>query len=281
MKALIRVTTYKIAVIVSGCMHLVNDPIPFTGYRIQRTWESGLNNYWYDSYKPPGQNCRIDYRPKTRNKPLTLIDLSSVFLLFGLGIALSVLAFLIERIVATWKQHNQPEIPFWNPLPVPLPKSTLIGQQETQLSREKPRHCSQLYRCPQPNNHDPFPKSRNCLLAVSRSMIEIRQQWFASNEKNRTNVTVSVSSHTHTHTHKRAWCFHFNLSTIKTNFEEYNLLFNVDILKDVWRVHKFSFGRHRKSIDVLIFASKSVDRCWFERDFNHVNLRKSNGTSQH
>ena len=93
---------------------------------------------------------------------------------------------------------------------------------------------------------------------------------------------LSLFTHTHTHTHKRAWCFHFNLSTIKTNFEEYNLLFNVDILKDVWRVHKFSFGRHRKSIDVLISllkASIAVDSnvisimLTYENQTEHLSIK--------
>ncbi len=76
-------------------------------FRIQTTWETGLNSYWYKSYRPVREVCRTQDRVLPQNTSLKLEDLSSAFLLLGVGLGLSVLAFLVELTVAARRRRLQ------------------------------------------------------------------------------------------------------------------------------------------------------------------------------
>ena len=62
--------------------------------------DTGLAKYWLQNYQPSPKGCLLqDYK---KNVPairiLTLKDLSSAFVFLLLGCAISLLAFLIEKI---------------------------------------------------------------------------------------------------------------------------------------------------------------------------------------
>ncbi len=50
------------------------------------------------SYFPSTQKCRTDVPPETKTRVLTLLDLAPAFLIFGIGLSISLIAFLIEII---------------------------------------------------------------------------------------------------------------------------------------------------------------------------------------
>lgn len=50
------------------------------------------------SYFPSTQKCRTDVPPETKTRVLTLLDLAPAFLIFGIGLSISFIAFLIEII---------------------------------------------------------------------------------------------------------------------------------------------------------------------------------------
>ena len=54
---------------------------------------------------------RIDHPTLT---PISLYDLSSAFIVFAIGISLSVLAFLVVKFFAMWKFHTRQVIEVWN-----------------------------------------------------------------------------------------------------------------------------------------------------------------------
>ena len=68
--------------------------------RLQYTWETGLNDHWYKSYMPTGENCRTDQLRRMRNVSLKLADLSSAFFVWGIGIGVTVVVFIVEHAVA-------------------------------------------------------------------------------------------------------------------------------------------------------------------------------------
>lgn len=68
-------------------------------------WESGTLNQIYKSHHPPPSKCRVDYRPRASNAPLTLLDLSSAFVLWGVGLSLSIIVFAVERVMSAKKRQ--------------------------------------------------------------------------------------------------------------------------------------------------------------------------------
>ena len=73
--------------------------------RLYAWWESGLVDYWLKMYQPGLSKCSLDkYKDATaKHRPLSKIDLFGSFLLLLLGISISFLVFLVERIVALAK----------------------------------------------------------------------------------------------------------------------------------------------------------------------------------
>ena len=74
--------------------------------RLQYTWETGLNDHWYKSYMPRGENCRTDRRPQPRNVSLKLEHLAGAFLLWGLLASASVLVYLLEHLLAARRRRR-------------------------------------------------------------------------------------------------------------------------------------------------------------------------------
>ncbi|KAK4016112.1 hypothetical protein OUZ56_031070 [Daphnia magna] len=74
-------------------------------YDIQYLWENGLLPYWLKKYTPNVDKCMVGtIKPHGRMTPFTLDDLSSAFALFGIGISLSFLTFVLEMI--TGENHT-------------------------------------------------------------------------------------------------------------------------------------------------------------------------------
>ncbi|KAI9556332.1 hypothetical protein GHT06_018906 [Daphnia sinensis] len=107
--------------------HLFPDQIAFAlaksspltkAFNYEVTWlrQLGLLNHWINSYLPRPYQCSAplsSFRP-TPNERLTLNYLSSAFLLYGVGISVSVLAFVLELIFAWWKRRANKVMPFNN-----------------------------------------------------------------------------------------------------------------------------------------------------------------------
>ena len=78
-------------------------------FRLQRIWENGMldkifaKHTMYSSVNKCSQR-RIDHPTLT---PISLYDLSSAFIVFAIGISLSVLAFLVVKFFAMWKFHTR------------------------------------------------------------------------------------------------------------------------------------------------------------------------------
>ena len=64
--------------------------------------QSGLLQYWREQYTPKSNRCfaqLITLRPDTNNEKLTLDFLSSSFLLYGIGVTISMFTFIIESVL--------------------------------------------------------------------------------------------------------------------------------------------------------------------------------------
>ena len=63
---------------------------------ILRMWASGTVSYMMREHFPVATKCRTDSPPETYIRTLTLTDLAAAFLILGIGLSLSILAFAIE-----------------------------------------------------------------------------------------------------------------------------------------------------------------------------------------
>lgn len=79
--------------------------IPWIRFRsLQYLWENGLLNYWLKQYSPNVDRCFIDsIKPRGKMTSITLVDLSSAFLLYAIGLGFAVVAFILERLLALVK----------------------------------------------------------------------------------------------------------------------------------------------------------------------------------
>ena len=61
----------------------------------------GLVNYWMDHFSAPPNRCSVPLssKPSKKEEKLTLNYLLSAFLLYGVGICASILAFILECIL--------------------------------------------------------------------------------------------------------------------------------------------------------------------------------------
>ncbi|XP_057376140.1 ionotropic receptor 93a-like [Daphnia carinata] len=100
------------------CRLTSSDPIPYIrtysmglpkgsqhnsiiNHDLQYLQESGLLDHWLKQYTPNVDKCMVGKsKPHERVVPFTLLDLSSAFLLLGIGIGLCLFAFLLELIVS-------------------------------------------------------------------------------------------------------------------------------------------------------------------------------------
>ena len=64
-------------------------------------WASGLMRFWVNTQPtiPKADQCFADSKPRvSRLVPIQLSDLTSAFLILGIGIALATLSFVLELI---------------------------------------------------------------------------------------------------------------------------------------------------------------------------------------
>lgn len=69
--------------------------------RLMDLWESGLMRFWVNSQPtiPKADQCFADSKPRiSRLVPIQLSDLTSAFLILGIGIGLATLSFVSELI---------------------------------------------------------------------------------------------------------------------------------------------------------------------------------------
>ncbi len=67
-----------------------------------RAKNAGLTDLWQKWSLPNIDKCKLDKnKDEGKVKPITLVELSSAFLVLGVGLLLSVLAFLIECLMAS------------------------------------------------------------------------------------------------------------------------------------------------------------------------------------
>jgi hypothetical protein len=78
-------------------------------HSLQYLQESGLLAYWIKQYTPDVDKCKVDksIKPSEKNTSLTLVDISSAFLLFAIGVALSLLVFLFEIIASSKEKKSK------------------------------------------------------------------------------------------------------------------------------------------------------------------------------
>jgi ionotropic glutamate receptor len=73
--------------------------------------QSGLIDYWDTWFRPMPLQClgKIQYGYKAPNKnehpPLSLKNLTGAFIILSVGLSLSLLAFLCEKILFLFKRH--------------------------------------------------------------------------------------------------------------------------------------------------------------------------------
>ena len=70
--------------------------------RAMRLWETGLSQVWINELVPIWAHRCSAKKPKasTRQAGIKLVDLTSAFLILGIGIGLGSLSFLLEIITA-------------------------------------------------------------------------------------------------------------------------------------------------------------------------------------
>ena len=61
-------------------------------------WETGLNVFWVDRLTPYADACFDKKPPKTTSKPtaIKLVDLTSAFLILGIGLGLAAICFFYK-----------------------------------------------------------------------------------------------------------------------------------------------------------------------------------------
>jgi len=79
---------------------------------LQRFWEYGIFEKILKNYRPPIDKCLI--RPvKPKMAVLSLVDLSSAYLILGIGLAASVFVFILENIYYIFQNKSFRCISFW------------------------------------------------------------------------------------------------------------------------------------------------------------------------
>ena len=66
---------------------------------MQRAREMGLNTVWRKNHVPNIDKCMLDNQDKDKKPtPITLAQISSAFVVLGIGIAVAAFTFLLEII---------------------------------------------------------------------------------------------------------------------------------------------------------------------------------------
>jgi hypothetical protein len=82
--------------------------------RLLELTETGIIDYWEILFRPMPGKCEANYKTgynalptDNQHKPLTLKNLTGAFLVLLVGLSLSLLAFLYEKIISMWTEHQQ------------------------------------------------------------------------------------------------------------------------------------------------------------------------------
>jgi len=59
---------------------------------------AGIIDLYKKKYFPSTKQCRTDIPPETKTQSLTLVEFGAAFMILGVGLTLSLLAFLTEII---------------------------------------------------------------------------------------------------------------------------------------------------------------------------------------
>lgn len=60
--------------------------------------DHGLVLYLRDKHIPVVNKCRVDHRPRSKVRPLNFEDLTSAFIVLGMGVLLSFIIFVVQLI---------------------------------------------------------------------------------------------------------------------------------------------------------------------------------------
>ena len=74
--------------------------------RFQRLHDTGIVSKALSNYFPRVDKCLVESDTKPLNAVYSFADLSSVFFLFAVGIALTCFVFLVERLYY-WRENRQ------------------------------------------------------------------------------------------------------------------------------------------------------------------------------
>ena len=74
--------------------------VTFCSRRFMDLWESGLARFWVKSVTPRADECLDTNRKKktARQVPIRLVDLTSAFLILGIGLGSAIICLMLERI---------------------------------------------------------------------------------------------------------------------------------------------------------------------------------------
>ena len=72
-------------------------------------WESGLMRFWVNNLIPKAYECFADNKRRVaRLSPIQLSDLTSAFLILGIGVGLATLSFLLELVFFKLQLYKSP-----------------------------------------------------------------------------------------------------------------------------------------------------------------------------
>ena len=78
--------------------------------RLQQFWENGIMDRMFAKFTPKIDKCMVDKKEPPKLSPLKLVDLSSAFVILGIGCGLSLVAFLFEMCMASLQRSRKLKI---------------------------------------------------------------------------------------------------------------------------------------------------------------------------
>lgn len=72
----------------------------------RRSFENGLGDYWKKKHVPSMDRCKLENQDVGGPKPISLFELSSAFVILGIGLSLGILVYLVEKIISVYKERG-------------------------------------------------------------------------------------------------------------------------------------------------------------------------------
>ncbi|KZS11925.1 Uncharacterized protein APZ42_023289 [Daphnia magna] len=90
----------------------VRIPMFIANRKLVELWETGLTNFWVYNLFPPtaprAEQCFVESTRRVSSRaPIQLSDLTSAFLILGIGTGLSVLSFLTELLYSRFRLYSE------------------------------------------------------------------------------------------------------------------------------------------------------------------------------